>query len=595
MNNSTYSLLKRLWKYFNLQIRKKLITVSILTAITAICEVSNLISILPFVAIMTSPDKLMQVSIIKKICFGLDLHSTSDLLLPITLFFGASALLAGTFRLLLIRASLEVASDVGTDISVGIYRKTLHQPYKTHIERDSGDLISAIAQKSLAVTTIIISLITLATSSILFLSIVSTMLMVNTTVTLTSSLIIALAYLTIGKITKKNLSQNGGIIIRKQNDVIKALQEGFGAIRDIILDGLQEYYSQNYQKSICKLQKSRMENMFIGQAPRYLIESFTMIGIAVFILSASHNNYDIINTFPILGFFAISAQRLLPITQQIYGYWSEVIGNKAALSDVLTLLDQHINENNINNTQLISLEDSITLQNVSFKYHASSSETLQNLNLSFPKGSKIGIIGQTGSGKSTILDIIMGLIEPTSGKLLVDNCEISTQNSRAWQKNIAHVPQNIFLANTSIAENIAFGIPNEKIDLQRVEKAAIQAEAHEFIIKTVNQYQTNVGEKGIRLSGGQKQRIGLARALYKNAQILCLDEATSALDNATEQNVMHSINNLDNNLTIFIIAHRTTTLNNCSHLLKIEEGTGELIINKPINYELERNQNKALI
>lgn len=571
MYDKTYNIFKQLWEHISLKRRKQLYIVLFLTIISSISEIICLTVILPFIGAITNPDSLLNYSFIVHIKHTLNITSTSDLILTLAIVFAICVLLAGSLRLLLIWTSLKVANATGTDLSIDIYKKTLYQPYKTHIARSSSDIISTIAQKSMATTNVMISLVTFTTTSILFFAITCAMLVINAKITITSALIITCSYLTIAKFTKRNLAENGQIISNKQNEVILSLQEGLGAIRDIILDGSQENYANSYKKPAEQLQKSRAENMFIGQSPRYIIETFAMILIALFVLITTKNNGNIINSLPILGFFALSAQRLLPLIQQMYGYWSEIIGNKAALADVLSLLNQPLNTDVYKQNTPIKFNKKIQLANVSFQYNQNTPFILNNVNLTIPKGARIGIIGTTGSGKSTMLDILMGLIEPSKGSLLVDETEINMHNQRAWQKNIAHVPQVIFLANLTIAENIAFGIPKNAINMDKVISAAIKANAHNFISQCEMGYDTLVGERGIRLSGGQRQRIGIARALYKNASVLCFDEATSALDNSTEQDVMSAINDLDESLTIIIIAHRLTTLKKCSHFIKISK------------------------
>ncbi|MDF1758296.1 MAG: ABC transporter ATP-binding protein [Legionellaceae bacterium] len=573
MDKKTFKIFQSLWSFISNKRRKQLCAILTLTIVSAISEVVYLASILPFIGVVINPEKIFSSHFMSGLINYLKIQTANDLILPLTITFASLALINGILRLLLIRFSLKVAHATGTDISIDIYKKTLYQPYHVHISRNSSDIISAIAQKSIATTNVIVSLVTFGTVFILFSAIIVAMLYVNTQVTIVAGLIMTSAYGIMALLTRKNLSQNGQIIASKQNDVMKSLQEGLGAIRDVILDNTQEHYSKAYSLSAQQLQSSRAENMFISQAPRYFIETFAVILVALFILVSSYQTNSVVDLLPTLGFFAISAQRLLPLMQQMYGYWSEIIGNKAALLDVLELLKQKLPDN-INKLESppLNLQKEIKLKDVSFQYHKNSHLILNKINLTIPKGARVGIIGSTGSGKSTALDILMGLIEPTTGNLLVDNKIISSENRRAWQKTIAHVPQNIFLANLTIAENIAFGNSLEEIDFNRVQKAAIQANAHEFIMRSEKKYQTTVGERGIRLSGGQRQRIGIARALYKNASVLCFDEATSALDNNTEQEIIDTLNSLDKKLTIFIIAHRLTTIKNCSHFIKIDNG-----------------------
>ncbi|NCX96952.1 MAG: ABC transporter ATP-binding protein, partial [Chitinophagia bacterium] len=334
-------LFKQLWCHFSLKRRKQLYVVAGLTGISSISEIICLMSIVPFIAIITSPEKVINSHYLK----NFHINSAAELVLPLTIIFATCAVIAGVLRLILIKMSLKIANATGTDLSIDMYRKTLHQPYKVHIARNSSDIISAIAQKSIATTAVIVSLVTFVTTSALFVAIVIAMLLVNTKVTLLSAAIITSAYLTIAKFTKKNLAENGSIIAKKHNDVMRTLQEGLGAIRDILIDGSQETYTNTYAAAANELQKSRAENMFITQSPRYVIETFAMVLVALFVLITNSKNSNIIETLPMLGFFALSAQRLLPLIQQMYGYWSEIIGNKAALVDVIELLNQPYSSN----------------------------------------------------------------------------------------------------------------------------------------------------------------------------------------------------------------------------------------------------------
>jgi ATP-binding cassette subfamily B protein len=276
---------------------------------------------------------------------------------------------------------------------------------------------------------------------------------------------------------------------------------------------------------------------------------------------------------PILGALALGAQKMLPILQQSYNAWTQIKATQVSLQDTLDLLDQplpsHAYESPI---QAITFKNKINLKKVSFCYDEKTSAVLKELNLTIKKGDRVGFVGVTGSGKSTLIDIIMALLHPSKGSLIVDNEIITTANSRGWQDHIAHVPQAIFLSDSSINENIAFGIAKEKIDHQRVRKVAKQAQIADIIETWPSKYETLIGEKGIRLSGGQRQRIGIARALYKKADVIILDEATSALDNKTETEVMQAIENLSKDITILIIAHRLTTLKNCTQIVELVDG-----------------------
>ncbi|NTV91153.1 MAG: ABC transporter ATP-binding protein, partial [Clostridiales bacterium] len=271
---------------------------------------------------------------------------------------------------------------------------------------------------------------------------------------------------------------------------------------------------------------------------------------------------------------ALGSQRMLPALQQLYGGWSSLQGNSVSMEEVLDLLDQPVQEINVEEQQkALPFERLLALRKLSFRYTPDAPEVLREIDLEIPKGSRIGFIGTTGSGKSTLLDIVMGLLEPTSGAVEVDGTPVILNNRRSWQKHIAHVPQTIFLSDASLEENIALGVPKNKIDKERVRQAARQAQIADIIESWPKQYETVVGERGVRLSGGQRQRIGIARALYKQADVIIFDEATSALDNQTEAAVMQAIEDLHEGLTVLIIAHRLTTLRACDTVVELENGS----------------------
>ena len=281
-----------------------------------------------------------------------------------------------------------------------------------------------------------------------------------------------------------------------------------------------------------------------------------------------------IGIIPLLGALAVASQRLLPALQQIYRGWTLLKGNSAAIQGVLEMLNLPMVPRV--STQPLQLNQSIVFADVCFKYNNNASEILNDINFEIKVGERVGIIGVTGSGKSTIVDILMGLLVPTSGSVLIDGLDLNDprhpERVESWRSSIAHVPQSIFLSDSSIAENIAFGVPTDEIDWSRLRRAAYQAKLTDLIDLKPEEFNSFVGERGVRLSGGQRQRIGIARALYKNAQVLVLDEATSALDSFTESEVMDALQGLGGEITIIMIAHRITTLERCDQVLRVGDG-----------------------
>jgi ATP-binding cassette subfamily B protein len=354
---------------------------------------------------------------------------------------------------------------------------------------------------------------------------------------------------------------------------VKVLQEGLGGIRDILIDGSQEEYCNNYRDADLPLRRAQAGSIFIGGSPRFVAEALGMAFIAVLAYSMARHSGDTTQVVTTLGVLALAAQRLLPVLQQSYLSIVQIRSNRDSIGDALELLNQPIDDETHGSPVTdLPFTHAIRIRGLGFRYRPEGRMVLHGLDLDIPKGSRTGFIGTTGSGKSTLLDIVMGLLPPTEGQILIDDAPLRAGTQRAWQRRIAHVPQTIYLTDGSIIENIAFGVPKGKIDVARVRQAAEQAQIADHIESLPDGYGTPVGERGVRLSGGQRQRIGIARALYKRAEVIILDEATSALDNDTERAVMDVIENLSADLTILIIAHRLSTLRHCDRVIELGKG-----------------------
>jgi len=394
--------------------------------------------------------------------------------------------------------------------------------------------------------------------------------MVSPGTTLAAGLALGFGYATISWINAGKLAANSRVIATEQDSVIKTVQEGLGGIRDILLDGTQKIYGEAYRRAEAALRRAHASTMFLSYSPRYIMESLGMVFFAALALVLCGRSEGLAGALPVLGALALGVQRLLPALQQGYVSWSSLVAYQEPTQEVVDLLEQPmpswIDESSVST---IRFEKEIRFDSVSFRYTPEGPKILSELSFSIEKGSRVGFVGKTGSGKSTCLDLLMGLLMPTEGQILIDGKVLNPSNLRAWQKKIAHVPQSVYLSDNSLAENIAFGVPPENIDMKRLKEAARQAHIADFIESSPNGYQALVGERGIRLSGGQRQRIGIARALYKEATLLVFDEATSALDHETEQAVMEAIERLSADLTILIIAHRLTTLKKCTQKIEL--------------------------
>jgi ATP-binding cassette subfamily B protein len=542
---------------------------------SSFAEILSIGAVLPFLAILTAPIRVFEHPVALPFIQTLGLTKPEQLLLPLTIAFGLAALLAGAMRLLLLWATTRLSFATGADLSISIYRRTLYQSYAVHVARNSSEVISGISGKTNGVIySIIVPALTLISSFIMLIAILIALLSVDPVIALEAFGGFGLIYIFIIQLTRKRLLINSQRMARESTQVIKSLQEGLGGIRDVLIDGSQATYCQIYRNADLPLRRAQGNTSFISASPRYGMEALGMLLIAILAYNLARETDGIAKAIPVLGALALGAQRLLPVLQQAYGSWSNILSGQASLQDTLALLDQPLpSYADQPAAKPLPFTKTISLNQLSFRYSEQAPWVLENLNLCITKGSRIGFIGTTGSGKSTLLDIVMGLLNPTKGVLKIDDEAITAQNNRAWQAHVAHVPQAIFLSDSTIEENIAFGVPIDQIDAERVRQAAHQAQIADIIKTWPKGYHTFVGERGVRLSGGQRQRIGIARALYKQADVIIFDEATSALDNETEHAVMRAIEGLSTNLTILIIAHRLTTLKNCTQIIELSDGS----------------------
>jgi len=566
-------LVLELWSYIGIKRKIQFYGILILTIFTSFAEIISLGALLPFLAALTDPIGLYQKTWMRPILNILNINSSQEMILPLTIIFVIAAITAGIMRLIQSWANIRASYATGADLSLNLYERTLYQPYSLHVSRNSSSIINAVSIKTMSVVSGgILPMITIITSVVVLLSIMTTLIIIDPNVALSVFIGFAIVYTLIISFTRNKLKINSILIANESNHLVKSLQEGLGGIRDVLIDGNQEVYKNIFKRAVYPLRLAQANNLFIAQSPRFIIEAIGITLIAIIAYLLAHESGSLLNSIPILGALAFGAQRMLPIFQLVYASFSTLLGNTASFNDVLELLDQPMPEKEELKGIPIVFSDKIELNNIHFSYNHDGPEILSGIDLIIKKGSKVGIIGSTGCGKSTLLDIIMSLLLPSKGKVLVDGKTIGLNNLKGWQKNIAHVPQTIFLSDSSIEENIAFGISLSNIDNKRVKWAAKQAQIDDIIDSWPKGYKTVIGERGIRLSGGQRQRIGIARALYKSAKVIIFDEATSALDNNTEIEIIKSIEALQKDLTIIIVAHRLTSLKNCEMIVEIEKG-----------------------
>ena len=572
MKDLVYSILKKISKKRKFQI----FLLFFLMILSGLAEVFTLATLYPFLTALTHPEKLLNNQLILYLFESFEFNSPRDLLIPITISFGLSALVTSLLRLGTLWSNYRIAAYIGSDLSNEAFRKTLYQPYTVHLSRNSSEIISGATTNVATTTTIIMLLLQMVTSTIVVTGLIISLFFINGFVALLTLLIIGFSYLLIARGTKKKLYINSKLIAQKIRHQIKCIQESLGAIREVLLSGTQDLYINNYQSSDITMRIADSQNQFLASFPRYGLEGICMILISLLtIILISFQKQESTELISILGTLALGGQRMLPGIQQVYSGWAAVKGNTQSVRYVLDILDQEIplSEKIEFNKQIDKLEK-IEFEKVSFRYDETLPYIFKDIDLTIQKGESIGLVGQTGSGKSTFIDLMMGLLKPTSGQIKINGIDINKPENasylRSWRSSIAHVPQSIFLIDETIKSNIGLGFNKESIDFKKVKKAASKACISKYIEELKDGYDTYVGERGVKLSGGQLQRVGIARSIYREHKLLILDEATSALDNKTEKEVISNINDI--NKTTFMIAHRLSTLEKCDRIIKLNYG-----------------------
>jgi ATP-binding cassette subfamily B protein len=457
-----------------------------------------------------------------------------------------------------------------------MYINTLAQPYAFHTSINSSDIISGITTKASSIISgLLYPTINIFASIILATSMIGMVFYVDPEIAMISMIGLGIIYVGISKLSKEIIYKDGITIARLSSTIFKILKEGLGGIREIKIDGSEEIHSNLFKTTFQKYQVAVADIQIISLAPRYLVEMVGMVFIATIAYQSIKGEPDTTFLIAKLGVLALCAQKMLPIIQQLYSNFTSIIGSRNSVEDALNLLDQQISKASKDQFST-RFNECIKLENVSFKYSNDSETVLENVNIELKRGDIIGIIGKTGSGKSTLVDILMGLLIPVSGSISIDDTILNEKNIRILQNNIAHVPQKVFFKDASIAENIAFSLETNSIDFLKIKECINQAQLIEVIDNLPKKWNEMIGEDGVKLSGGQLQRIGIARALYKSPNILIMDESTSALDIETEKKLMERIH-LFKNITMIIISHRLETLSSCNKIYRVENKKVSLI------------------
>ena len=449
----------------------------------------------------------------------------------------------------------------------------MRQPYSDFVTRNSSVALASIDKLNAVVNGVLLPVMQAMTAATISLFIIVGLFVIDPIAALMGGVALGVTYFAVSFATRGRLRRNSAILSATATERVKVVQEGLGGLRDILIDNSQEVYEKSFSQLDYRYRSAMAVNTIIGTAPRFIIETSVMVMIAVITVYFAQQPGGLVAAIPVLGALAIGAQRLLPLVHLSYLGWTAFASKSRILIDVAELLELPIlkSPGALDDRRTLPFEDAIAFNDVTFRYQENA-PALRNVDLTIARGERIGFVGKTGSGKSTMIDLLLGLLQPTDGTIAIDGTTLDEDNVAQWQAQIAHVPQAIFLSDGSIASNIAFGVPQDAVDLERVRDAARRADIDAFIMDQPGGYEATVGERGVRLSGGQRQRIGIARALYKGATVLVFDEATSALDEATETAIMESIYRLDRDVTLLMIAHRITTLAGCDRIVRLDQG-----------------------
>ena len=573
-----YKVLHILWCQLDRTWRLQFYKIIFLNFISAVLEVFSIATVIPFVLVIIDPEQLNEIQILSNL---LDLghqNQKNDPAVLIAFTFSVIIISSMLIRLYAIRANANFSFRLGNEISSRLFKKILWRSYGDFKQINSSVDISKLTAKiNITITSLLFPFTQLWSALIILFVMVVTALIASPVLTASIFLLLTVVYLLTTKFFSSRLRRNGLIISNALDKQYRIAKESISCIKDLILNDTRNAAHIDFTKTDKEIRDRQASNIFLSQAPRFIIEAYTMLAIIIIIVLFSYNSEGAANKMVVPVFAAIAAalQRTLPVMQQAYRSWANIEGNLESFRVVLGMLDKNFSASNPKEERSkhiadIKFNSSIELKNVSYSHSNSNNRTLKSINLKIKKGEKIGFIGSTGSGKSTLIDLIMGLLVPDTGYIQVDDVKINFLNVAEWQRIISHMPQNVYLLDDSFYSNIAFSDFGKLADKQKAEWAARNACADNFILERQGMFNCLVGEQGSKLSGGQIQRLGIARCLYKNSSLIVLDEATSALDSATEETVMKNIYNL--NQTVLIIAHRLSSIRGCDRIVELESG-----------------------
>jgi ABC-type multidrug transport system fused ATPase/permease subunit len=577
-------MIKSILKFFSLltkEERNKFYWLVVAMIFMGFTEIAGISTLAPFLSVVTNPGVVQEDILLNTIYTTLGFESHRSFVISLGFVVLAFVLLRNATAALVKFAEIRFAEMRGFRLSRRLMAKYLGQPYVFYLNRNSAELSrNILSEASTVINTFLIPLLELMTKFVTVIAVIIFLIMVDPVVAMMVSLFLGLLYGIIYLSIKKVLFSIGRKRLRANQKLFQLVREVFGGIKDVKLLGKEHVFLETYSRLAQKTARYQSNRKIIGSFPKYALDSIVfgaMIAMVLYLMISRDGDFS--DSIGILGIYAMAGFRLLPALDGIFKEVANLRGTQAVVealyNDLGTARDEEeYTDLDRQNRVRLSFDSRITVENVSYSYPGSTVSVIKEQSLEIKKNSTIGFAGPTGCGKTTLVDIILGLLRPTAGSIKVDGVTITDENLASWQADLGYVPQSIYLSDDTVARNIAFGIPPDKIDMEKVRKAAAVAHLDGFIESELPQgYETFVGEQGIRLSGGQRQRIGIARALYHEPEVLVLDEATSALDGMTEAVVMEAIEELAGKKTIILIAHRLSTLKDADTIYILEKGS----------------------
>ena len=549
----------------------------VMIMIMALLDLIGIASILPFVTVLTNPS-LIETNIILNNMFQASkifgVQNSQQFLFALGILVFVLLIISLTFKVLTTYAQVRFVSMREYSIGKRLLEGYLYQPYSWFLSRHSSDLgKNILSEVSQVIVYGMNPFIELISKSFVTIALITLIIIVDPKLALIVGTLLAVCYVILFYLIRTYVARIGKESLKNNELRFTAINHAFGAAKEIKLGGLEQKYIKLFLNPSLIFAKAQASSQVVSQLPRFILEAIAFGGLLLLILVVMSKSGSFNNALPIISLYAFTGYRLIPAFQQIYAAFTQLSFVGASLDKLYNEV-KNLKPSTENQDQgILPFNKTIALKNIYYDYPNSSRTALKDITLCIPVNSIIGFVGQTGSGKTTLIDIILGLLEPQKGTLEIDGKVITKQNLRSWQRSIGYVPQYIYLSDETIAANIAMGVESKDINFDLVKRASKIANLHDFVVNELpKQYQTTIGERGVRLSGGQRQRIGIARALYHNPQVLVLDEATSALDNQTEKAVMDAVNNLSKDITIILIAHRLNTVKNCDIVFKLDKG-----------------------